>query len=123
MLCYIPNVVQNKLFNVSTFISPWFWSSTVCTLSGTILLIANLFFGNEESALFVWGIRLVTIPMALTFTAYFIVLFFDRDRLQTEDYQIARGFMTHAEQKGETAEGREALSLFMSKRNIGEETK
>ena len=103
---------------MSPLIKPWLYSSLMAIPCGLALAF---FSAKYNLILFVppWiGIVISLVPVIGLSCVYCVI--FQRgeiDRLYSENYQAARGFMTHAEQKGETAESKEALYAFMNKRD------
>ena len=105
---------------MSPLIKPWLYSSLVLSPCG----LAFAFFSAKYDLILVippWiGIVIALIPVIGQSCVFYAI--FRRgeiDRLYSENYQAARGFMTHAEQKGETAESKDALYAFMNKPEIG----
>lgn len=50
----------------------------------------------------VWMIVLIFVPVCTVAIGFFFLLFFDRDKLQSEDYQLQKRSMELIYQKGET---------------------
>ena len=101
---------------MSPLVKPWLCSSLVVTPSG--LASAFLFAKYDLTIVHPWvGIIISLIPV-IGLSCVFGAIFCrgEIDRLYSEDYQMATKFMTHTQEKGETAEGMEALHAFMDKR-------
>ncbi len=77
-------------------LKPILWLCLIVTLPA----IGAVPFSGEARQVLVW---LAVAPVAVAIFGFLFLLFFDRDKLQSEDYQIRKRSIELIEQKGEAA--------------------
>ena len=80
---FLRAVEQGGQLRVRSALNPLLW---LCAVISTPLLAACVLSGNQP--IFVWVLGFS--PVALAMGAYIFFLIFDRDRLQSEEYQIKK---------------------------------
>ncbi|PYV09013.1 MAG: hypothetical protein DMG23_12130 [Acidobacteria bacterium] len=81
---------------VRSALNPILWLCGIITLPALALMP----FVGPARTLFAW---LAAAPVAVAIFGFLFLLFFDRDKLQSEDYQIRKRSLELIEQKGEKA--------------------
>jgi hypothetical protein len=79
---------------VHSALNPILWSCVFVTFPA--IIVASLLPGQAPS----WLVLIATIPVALLAIGFLFLLFFDRDKLQSEDYQIRKRTLELIEEKG-----------------------
>lgn len=68
-----------------------------------IITIPTLVAGSLHPNLPIWVIAIGCSPVVVALFGFLFLLFFDRDKLQSEDYQIKKKTMEFAQQKGDSS--------------------
>jgi uncharacterized membrane protein len=85
---------------VRTAINPLLWLDGIVTPLALVLAVVASGSGGVQAALIV----LAAIPVVVTIVAYFILLFRDPDRLQSEEYRLRQRALQILYRKGASAE-------------------
>jgi hypothetical protein len=80
---------------VKSALNPALW---MCAIVSVPLIIAMLLL-NENPPL--WLIIIVTSPVIMTVAGFIFLLVFDRDKLQSEDYQLRKQSLELIQEKGQ----------------------
>lgn len=66
-----------------------------------IVTVPSLIMAQFMSELPIWLILLICAPVAASILGFLFLLLFDRDKLQSEDYQLRKRSLEMIQQKGE----------------------
>lgn len=80
---------------VKSALNPMLW---LCGITSPVLILVII---QENPA--TWKIIVAVTPIAVTALGFLYLLLFDRDKLQSEDYQLNRQYMEMIENKGQLA--------------------
>ncbi len=81
---------------VKSALNPVLWLCAIVTLP--CLIMATVFTG----ALQTWLFFMASIPIVAAVLGFFFLLVYDRDKLQSEEYQIKKQTLEFMQQKGQT---------------------
>ena len=80
-----------------------------------IVLIPSIWLASRQDRAPIWLIVLIYLAVLVPAIGYFVLLFVDRDKLQSEDYQIRKQSLELIQEKGEPipvdAKSIEAIAL------------
>lgn len=80
--------------SVKSALNPILWLCFIISLPGLLLVV------NQEYPP-LWLILLVVAPVCTAIVGYFFLLIFDRDKLQSEDYQLRKQSLELIQDKGQ----------------------
>ncbi len=80
---------------VRSALNPILWLSGIITIP---TLVAGTFYPNLSS----WIVAVGCSPVIMAIFGFLFLLIFDRDKLQSEDYQLKKRSLEFAQQKGES---------------------
>lgn len=66
-----------------------------------IIIAPGLYFATQMDEIPKWLIVLIFLPVGTAIAGFLFLLFFDRDKLQSEDYQIRKRSLELIQEKGE----------------------
>ncbi|MGL6351945.1 MAG: hypothetical protein ACRC2U_19355 [Aeromonas sp.] len=97
----IKNTIASKAIDaggrlrVKSALNPMLWLCAIVTLPGLVYIGKS----DKEISLFIQ--LTVTSPVFITLFGFLYLLFFDRDKLQSEDYQIRKQTLELVQEKGD----------------------
>lgn len=86
--------VLGKL-RVKSALNPILW------LCGIVVIPGVWMASRQESEVPTWLIVLIFLPVSVALVGFLFLLFFDRDKLQSEDYQIRKQSLELIQEKGD----------------------
>lgn len=84
-----------EIYPVKSALNPILW---LCAIISIPSLIAVPFFETTPD----WLIFLILSPVGTAILGFFFLLIFDRDKLQSEEYQLKKQSMELVEEKGQS---------------------
>lgn len=96
MLRYIGQTLSEIAgkIRVRSALNPVLWLCAIIVIPG--IWIAS----QQEEGAPAWMVVLIFIPVSIAVFAYLFLLFFDRDKLQSEEYQIRKQSLELIQEKG-----------------------
>lgn len=97
MLQYIGKTLSDIAgkIRVRSALNPVLWFCTIVTVPGMVIV------SQRKDAAPVWW-AIILVPVSLFTIGFLFLLFFDRDKLQSEDYQIRKQSLELIGEKGKT---------------------
>lgn len=89
-------IEAGEKLTVRSALNPVLW---LCAIVSIPALVVVPFLSEPP----VWLIVLICLPVMAATIGFFFLLFFDRDKLQSEDYQLKKRSLEIIEQKGDQA--------------------
>ncbi len=80
---------------IKSALNPILW------LCGIVVIPSIWMASRQEGGLPVWLIVLIFLPVSVAVLGFLVLLFFDRDKLQSEDYQIRKQSLELIQEKGD----------------------